>query len=289
MSLPGAPPIRNAATVDLEDWYQGIEQPCECWGGFEERIHSGAAHMLDLLAATGTRATFFVLGWLAERHPALVRRIAEAGHEIAAHGYDHAKFYEITPGVLRATLSRAKRAAEDAIGKAVYGHRAPYFSLTRRTLWAVDILAELGFTFDSSVYPGANWRYGIPGSPEGLYLLGDTGIVEFPVSVFSIKLRKVGIGGAYFRILPLRVTEWGLRTINRQGRPAMIYVHPWEIDPSHPFVRFRWKAMATHYFNLRAAAPRLRRLLSRHCFTTMSDAIADVRARGPLPRVTLDQ
>lgn len=288
--MPDSPaPLRNAATVDLEDWYQGIEQPAENWPRYAPRLHTGTARLLDILAETDTRATFFVLGWQAERYPTLVRRIAEAGHEIATHGYDHTKFYRSAPAKLRETLSRAKKATEDVVGRAIHGHRAPYFSLTRRTLWAIDILAELGIRFDSSVYPGTNWRYGVPGSPRGLYLLGESGIVEFPVSTFSIKIRTVGIGGAYFRILPLWVTARGLRAINAEGRPAMLYVHPWELDPGHPVVRFHWKAMATHYFNLRATAPRLRRLLSTYPFTTMSEVIKDERARRDLPRVVLQK
>lgn len=279
--------IPNAITVDLEDWYQGIEQPIETWGRFEERIHIGTEALLEILDETNTKATFFVLGWTAEKHPALIRRIAEAGHEIGSHGYDHAKLYDITPEAFREALARAKTVTEDAARQPVRGHRAPYFTLTRHSLWAVEVLAALGFTFDSSVYPGANWRYGIPGTPENLYLLGDTDLVEFPVSTFSIGARKVGLGGAYFRILPLWFTRRGLRQINAQSRPAMIYLHPWELDPKHPWVRFRWKAMATHYFNLHATAPRLRRLLKLHTFTTMSAVIAGVRAQRELPRVTL--
>lgn len=275
--------IQNAVTVDLEDWYQGIEQPFDAWDRFEERIHVGTDVLLEILDETGSKATFFVLGWLAEKHPALMRRIAGQGHEIATHGYDHAKLYDITPGAFRRMLERAKKATEDATGQPVTGHRAPYFSLTRRSLWAVDTLAELGFAFDSSVYPGANWRYGIPGSPEEPYLLGETGIVEFPVCTTSLGVRKVGIGGAYFRLLPLWVTQNGIRRLNAGGRAAMIYVHPWEFDPHHPVQRFRWRAMATHYANLRTTARRFRRLLDADRFTTMSAVIEQARAQAELP------
>jgi polysaccharide deacetylase family protein (PEP-CTERM system associated) len=278
--------LTNAMTVDLEDWFQGIEQPVESWHRFEERLHIGVERLLSILSETGTRATFFALGWAAERHPALLRRLVDAGHEVASHGYDHAKLYEITPRRFRDALARAKHAAEDATGQPVRGYRAPYFSLTRRSLWAIDVLFELGFTFDSSIYPGRNWRYGIPGALAQPYLLGDTGIVEFPVSIFPVGFRKVGLGGAYFRILPLWLSRRGLRKLNAAGRPAMLYVHPWELDPGHPCVRFHWKAMLTHYFNLRATAPRLRLLLRAHRFATMSAVIEALR--DSLPRVALD-
>lgn len=277
----------NAVTIDLEDWYQGIEQPFDTWNRFEERIHMGTDKLLAILDQTGTKATFFVLGWLAEKHPGLIERIAREGHEIASHGYDHEKLYNTTPPALHEVLKRAKKATEDAIGKPIFGHRAPYFSLTRQSLWAVDILAELGFTFDSSVYPGTNWRYGIPCSPDALYRLGDTGIVEFPVSTFALLGRKVGIGGAYFRILPLFLTRGGVRQRMANGQPTSFYLHPWEFDPQHPWVRFRWKAMATHYFNLRMTAPRFERLLRSDSFTTMSAVIAAACATGDLPRVEL--
>lgn len=281
----------NAVTIDLEDWYQGIEQPFSSWGRFEERIFIGTDRVLEILAETNTRATFFVLGWLAEKHPALIRRIAEAGHEIGTHGYDHEKLYDITPQALRRDLSRAKAATEDVIGAAVTGHRAPFFSLTTRSLWAVDILAELGLHYDSSVYPGANWRYGIPDTPDTLYHLGDTGIVEFPASAFPlVGGRKAGIGGAYFRILPLAITQKAIKARMKAGQTTSFYLHPWEFDPKHPLVRFRWKAMATHYFNLGATAGRFRRLLNALSFAPMGDVIEQVQAQSQtLPRIHLEQ
>lgn len=276
----------NALTVDLEDWYQGIEQPFSAWPHFEDRIHIGTECLLSLLSETSTRATFFVLGWLAERHPALIRQIADAGHEIASHGYDHEKLYHTDANALRQMLTRAKKATEDAIGAPVYGHRAPYFSLTRDSLWAIDLLQALGFTFDASIYPGTNWRYGIPGTPEQPYLLNDTQIIEFPVSLLKVRNRRLGIGGAYFRILPYRVTCSAIQTLEAKGAATSFYMHPWELDTAHPLVRFRWKAMLTHYFNLRATKPRLTRLLREVRFTTMG-AVIEKLCEGdqPLPRV----
>ncbi len=277
----------NAVTIDLEDWYQGIEQPFVAWGRFTDRLHIGTDTLLNILDQTGARATFFVLGWVAEQHPALIRRLAEQGHEIASHGYDHEKLYHTTPDALRVALARAKRATEDAAGAAVLGHRAPFFSLTRASLWALDVLAELGFTYDCSVYPGSNWRYGIPGTPELIYRVEGTPLTEFPVSILALSGRKLGIGGAYFRILPYPVTSNGVRALNAAGRPAMFYLHPWEFDPRHPLVRFRWRAMLTHYFNLSATAPRFARLLRDFRFGTVSAVLQAQEA--PLPVYPLVQ
>jgi polysaccharide deacetylase family protein (PEP-CTERM system associated) len=279
--------ILNALTVDLEDWYQGIEQPFESWGRFEERIETGTNRLLDILTETDTKATFFILGWLAEKHPGLIRKIAQAGHEIASHGYDHEKLYDTDATALRRMLERAKKATEDAVGLPVEGHRAPYFSLTRQSLWAVDVLQALGFRYDASVYPGANWRYGIPDSPEQPYLLNDSDLVEYPVSLLTLGRKRLGIGGAYFRILPPRVTRNALQALNEEGKYASFYIHPWELDPAHPLVRFRLKAMATHYFNLRGTAPRLRHLLKTVRFTTMGAIIQQLRQQNTLPRIHL--
>jgi polysaccharide deacetylase family protein (PEP-CTERM system associated) len=277
----------NALTIDLEDWYQGIEQPFATWGRFADRLHVGTDVLLNILDQTTTKATFFVLGWVAEKQPALIRRLAERGHEIASHGYDHEKLYHTTPDALREALAHAKRATEDACGAAIIGHRAPFFSLTRASLWALDVLADLGFTYDCSVYPGSNWRYGIPGSPEHIYRVEHKPLTEFPVSTLTFSGRKLGIGGAYFRILPYRVTSGGVRALNAAGKPAMFYLHPWEFDPRHPLVRFRWRAMLTHYVNLSATAPRFARLLRDFRFGTVSAVLQ--AQETPLPVFALRQ
>ena len=272
----------NAVTLDLEDWYHGIEQPFDTWPRFADRLHVGTDTLLDILDQTGTKATFFVLGWVAEKHPTLIRRLAEHGHEIASHGHDHEKLYNTTPEALRQSLARAKHSAEDASGAAVVGHRAPFFSLTRASLWALDVLAELGFTYDCSVYPGSNWRYGIPGTPQHIYRVEGTPLTEFPVSTLALAGRRLGIGGAYFRLLPYRVTQGGVRALNDAGHPAMFYLHPWEFDPRHPLVRFRWRAMLTHYFNLTATAPRFARLLRDFRFGTVSAVLQAQQTPPPI-------
>lgn len=272
----------NAVTIDLEDWYQGIEQPFDTWGRFTDRLQVGTDVLLEILDQTNTKATFFVLGWVAEKYPALIRRIFDQGHEIASHGYDHLKLYETNTDALRTALARAKHATEDATGSPVTGHRAPFFSLTRASLWAVDVLVELDFLYDCSVYPGANYRYGISGTPEHIYRIEDAPLTEFPVSTLSIRGRKLGIGGAYFRILPYSITQKGIAAINSIGKPAMFYLHPWEFDPRHPLVRFRWKAMLTHYFNLGATAPRFTRLLRDFNFGTVNAVLNEQTSDPPV-------
>jgi polysaccharide deacetylase family protein (PEP-CTERM system associated) len=271
----------NAFTIDLEDWYHGIEQPFESWDRFEDRIRIGTDKLLEILNETETCATFFVLGWIANKHPTLIRTIAESGHEIATHGYDHEKFYHIDRGRLRQTLDRAKKCTEDVSGQPVVGHRAPYFSLTGQSLWAIEVLQELGFLYDASIYPGLNWRYGIPNTPQQPYLLNDSTLIEYPVSMLSLWSRQLGIGGAYFRILPYSVTRNALMRLNQQRQFASFYIHPWELDPTHQVIGLRWKAMATHYFNLWSTAPRLKRLLHEIPFTSMGEIISHMKT---LPR-----
>lgn len=262
---PVPAPLRNVLSFDVEDWYQGIEIPIETWDRYPPRLERGLDRILPLLEESGVRATFFILGYTADRHPDLVRRIAEAGHEIGTHGYAHEKIYDLDPERFRADLRRSLSAIESATGRHVLGHRGPFFSITRRSLWALDILAEEGLRYDASIYPGSNYRYGIPGYPEEIRILAG-GLLECPVSTFSILGRRAGIGGAYLRLLPRWTTAAGIRALNRRGRPAGLYLHPWEFDPDHPRIRFRRRAMLTHYANLRTTEPKLRHLLAEFPF-----------------------
>jgi len=263
---------RNIASVDLEDWYQGIEQPLTAWSTFAPRIERSTATVLEVLGAHGVRATFFALGHLAEAHRGVVRDIAAAGHELATHGFSHDKIYDMSPEHFRDELRRSIRTLEDASGQRVRGHRAAYFSITERSRWALDILVEEGIEYDASIFPGSNYRYGIPGSPPNIHRL-DSGLIECPVSTFKLFGRRVGVGGAYLRILPARLTARGIRQINAGGQPAILYLHPWELDPDHPRVKFRRRAMLTHYHNLRSTRPKLDRLLSEFAFGAFDDAL----------------
>ncbi len=266
----------NALTIDFEDWYQGLEIPLAEWDRFEDRIEYSGRQVLEALASEGVRATFFVLGYVAERHPKLVREIAEAGHEVGTHGYSHTLIYKQTADVFRDELRRAIASVEDATGRKVLGHRAPFFSITKRSLWALDVLGELGVAYDTSIFPVYNYRYGIEGAPRWPYdiELGDRVVKEFPISTWRVLGQNVPVaGGAYFRILPYAITRAGLRSINRAGRSAVFYLHPWELDPDHPRIMLPRRIAATHYFNLRGAPSRFRKLLRDFKFAPMKDVL----------------
>ena len=265
--------IINALSFDVEDWYMGIEIGMERWGEFEKRLGIGLNLILNLLDERSVKATFFILGKCAEYHPDLVRRIAERGHEPATHGLSHTKIYEMTPESFDAELAKSVGLISSITGREVVGHRAPYFSITDQSLWALDVLRRNGIRYDSSIYPGSNYRYGIEGTPEQPYALKDNGMPEFPMSVGRVFGKKHGIGGAYFRILPYAATRRAIKGINTAGHPAMFYLHPWEFDPAHPKVEFPRKAQFTHYFNLNATARRFRKLLGEFRFAPVSDVL----------------
>jgi polysaccharide deacetylase family protein (PEP-CTERM system associated) len=272
----GALPVTNALTIDFEDWYQGLEIPYDQWDQYEDRIVAVGRRLLELLDETKTRATFFVLGYVAEQHPEIVREIAAAGHEIGTHGYSHTLIYQQTPELFRQELSRAVHGLEDLSGKKVLGHRAPFFSITQKSLWALEILSELGIRYDSSIFPVVNYRYGIADAPRWPYeiAVGENTLTEFPISTWQMWGRNVPIaGGAYFRIYPYALTRRALQSINRQGRPVTFYLHPWEIDPHHPRIPLPRRIALTHYFNLGATEGRLRRLLRDFKFAPMKEVL----------------
>jgi polysaccharide deacetylase family protein (PEP-CTERM system associated) len=266
----------RALTIDFEDWYQGLEIPCSDWGQFEDRIGRSGRRLLELLAAAGTRATFFILGYVAERHPDLVREIQAAGHEIGTHGYSHTLIYRQTQAVFREELTRSVRVLEDLTGARVLGHRAPFFSITKESLWALDVLRELGLRYDSSIFPVKNYRYGIEDFPRWpLQLDGDGApLTEFPITTWRVCGLNVPVaGGAYFRIYPYAFTRFALHAASSGQRPMVFYLHPWEIDPDHPRIPLPRRIAATHYFNLGATEKRLEQLLKDFQFAPMSDVL----------------
>src|SRR5436190_2666116 len=269
--------ITNALTIDFEDWYQGLEIPYSEWDKFEDRIEAVGEKLLNILDDAGTRATFFMLGYVAEKHPELVKRVEAAGHEIGTHGFSHTLIYTQEPEVFRQEMMRAIGFLEDLTGKKVLGHRAPFFSITKESLWALDILGELGIKFDSSIFPVLNYRYGIADSPRFPYKIERNGFefMEFPVSTLKLPGVTMPIsGGAYFRIYPYQVTKQALRSLNRSGQPATFYLHPWELDPDHPRVEVpRRLAGLTHYFNLGATERRLRKLLRDFKMAPMGEVL----------------
>jgi polysaccharide deacetylase family protein (PEP-CTERM system associated) len=275
-------PIVNAFTVDVEDYYHvsalasAISR--ESWPTQQSRVERNTARLLDLLAARGLRGTFFVLGWVAERSPALVRQIHAAGHEVACHGYSHQLIYRQTQEEFRQETRRAKQHLEDTIGTAVLGYRAASFSITRASLWALDDLIDLGFEYDSSVFPIRHDRYGIPGaSPAPGRISAPSGrtIMEFPMSAASFLGVPVPVcGGGYFRLLPYWVTRAGLGQINnRAARPFTFYLHPWEIDPEQPRVRVGALSRFRHYNNLHRCEERLQRLLADFQFAPAAEVL----------------
>lgn len=276
--------ITNALTVDFEDWYQGLEIPHTQWAGFQDRIAFAGRRLLEVLGQAKTRATFFVLGYVAEQHPELVREIAAAGHEIGTHGFSHTLIYTQTPEVFRQEMERAIGFLEDLTGKKVLGHRAPFFSITKNSLWALDILGELGIRYDSSIFPVLNYRYGIADAPRFPYDIqrAEFTLKEFPIS--TLQLPKVALpisGGAYFRIYPYQLTKYALRTVNRSGKPVTFYIHPWELDADHPRIDLPRRIALTHYFNVRATEGRLRRLLRDFQFAPMAEVLGIDEAESP--------
>jgi len=262
----------HAFTVDVEDWYHGIPVAADVKTGAERRLSVGMDALLELLAERGVHGTFFFLGPIAREHPGILRATFEAGHEIGCHGWSHDLLYEMSPERFRDETRRAMDAISEVTGAPVTAYRAAYFSITERSLWALEVLASLGFRYDSSIFPVRNWRYGIPGfPPEPRRMETPAGpILEMPLSVMRAfgRIWPAG-GGAYFRLYPYAVTRSNIRGLERAGRNMVFYLHPWELDPDHPRVSFYWKAHLTHYANLGATRSRLRRLLADFRFDTL--------------------
>ena len=262
--------VENVFTVDLEDWYQGLEIDMGEWSRFEDRLQIGTQCLLDLLEKAGVRATFFVLGYAGERAPELIREIHAHGHEISTHGYSHQFVYRLGAEGFRRDLQRSLEVLDKILGIPVLGHRAPFFSITRETEWAFEILQECGIVYDSSIFPVHNYRYGIPDAPRWIYQVRED-LTEFPLSTRRLWKRNIPVGGgAYFRLFPYTFTRRSIRRINASGRSAVFYIHPWELDPGHPRLELPRRIGLTHYWNLQGTEKRLRNLLKEFSFTTMS-------------------
>lgn len=282
--LPGEETL-NAMTVDVEDYFHvsalagSIAR--DRWDSMEYRAEASTGRLLELFADRGMHATFFVLGWVAERSPGLVRRIAAAGHEVACHGQSHELVYRQAPAVFREETLRSKACLEDLIGSPVRGYRAASYSITRESLWALDVILDAGFAYDSSVFPIRHDVYGLPEAPlRPARITAPSGrtLVEFPLSVAEVLgLRLPVAGGGYFRLLPYAVTRAGLRHVNRSARsPFVFYLHPWEVDPDQPRIAAPLKSRFRHYTNLDVCEARLVRLLSEFRFGRMDRVLADL-------------
>lgn len=259
--------IRNALSVDVEDWFQvgAFEKVIrkEDWPRYEVRVESNTDAVLQLFADADVKATFFTLGWVAERYPSLIRRIAEQGHEVASHGCDHKRVFQMTPEAFAADIALSRKQLEDAGGTAVTGYRAPNFSIDRRTPWAHAALQAAGYRYSSSVAPLAHDHYGWPEAPRFLWRpLAGQDFVELPVSTVQIAGRNLAAGGGgFFRLLPYWLSQAALRRVNGEGRPAIFYFHPWDMDPDQPFIAHApLKSRLRHYTNLSAMAGKLKRL-----------------------------
>ncbi|MEX2474906.1 XrtA system polysaccharide deacetylase [Marinobacter sp.] len=276
--------IQNALTIDVEDYFQvaALSEAVDRadWSSMEYRVEANTERLLDLFDKHNTRATFFTLGWVAERSPALVRQIQAAGHEIASHGYSHQLIYTQTPDVFREETHKSKTILEDITGEPVTGYRAASYSITSESRWALDVLCDEGFTWDSSIFPVHHDRYGMPGTPHEPYLLKAPGggiLTEFPLSTCPVGQYRLPIaGGGYFRLFPYGLSRWGLGKINRQGQPFIFYLHPWEIDTGQPRLKVKAFSRFRHYNNLEKCMGRLERLLGDFSFGSVSDVLGNV-------------
>ena len=259
--------ITNALSIDVEDYFQVSAFAANIsradWDRLPCRVERNVDRLLDLLHGHGARATFFTLGWVAHRYPELVRRVAEAGHEVASHGYAHRRATEQAPHEFYEDIVRAKRLLEDIVGRAVRGYRAPSFSISSSNLWAFDCIARAGYRYSSSVYPVRHDHYGMPDAPRFAHRLPN-GLIEVPMSTAQVAgVNLPAAGGGYFRLVPYAVSRWAIERVNRiDGRSAIFYLHPWELDPDQPRVDGApMRARFRHYLNLRKTEARLAQLL----------------------------
>jgi polysaccharide deacetylase family protein (PEP-CTERM system associated) len=271
------PAVKNVFTVDVEDYFQ-VEAfrslvDFESWNSWPARVQQNTERVLDILGKANTRATFFVLGWVAERHPNLIRRMIAEGHEVASHGYAHRPVHSMSRDEFRDDLRRSKAVLEECSGLAIRGFRAPTFSISRATWWAYDVLQEEGFAYSSSVYPIAHDLYGIPDAPRTpFYPVDDGGILEIPIATVRLLSRNGPCGGGgYFRLLPYSLSRWCIgRTNARDGHSCVFYCHPWEFDPGQP--RMHSVSAASkfrHYVNIPKMEQRIVRLLRDFSWTRM--------------------
>lgn len=275
--------IQNALTIDVEDYFQvaALSEAVQRndWSSMEYRVEANTDRLLELFDSHDIKATFFTLGWVAERSPALVRRIQDGGHEIASHGYSHQLIYEQTPELFREETRRSKRILEDITGEAITGYRAASYSITSQSRWALDILCDEGFKWDSSIFPVHHDRYGMPGTPFEPYQLRAPGggvLTEFPLSTCPVGNYRLPIaGGGYFRLFPYWFSRWGLGRINRAGQPFIFYLHPWEIDPEQPRLKVKAFSRFRHYNNLDKCLSRLESLLGDFRFGPVSSVLSD--------------
>ena len=282
--------IVNALSFDVEDYFHASALAgafgAKSWDELPSRVQDNMDNLLDILDAQGVKATMFILGWVARRFPELVRAAARRGHEIACHGLTHKLIYQQTPQEFATETAEARKVLEDLTGCHIRGYRAASFSITRRSLWALDVLASQGFEYDSSIFPIVHDRYGIPGAPRLPYRLvlgGSTSMIEFPPSTMRIAGLTLPVGGGgYFRLFPYGYTRLGLKLLNgRERMPLMFYSHPWEIDIHQPRASVGPLTAIRHYHNLRRVRPRLEALLGAFRFAPACQVLDGLAAGLP--------
>ena len=278
----------NALTIDVEDYYQvSAYEPVvrfEDWERYESRVERNTQRILNILQERNVKATFFVLGWVAERYPKIVKAIHTEGHEIASHGYAHRLVYQMGPDKFREDISKAKAILEEITGELVTGYRAPSYSITQQSLWGLDILVDEGFQYDSSIFPIRHDRYGIPKSPRFPHWIRANGgsLVECPLSTVRIGGMTVPVGGGgYLRFYPFAFTKWAVRQINeKEKQPVIVYTHPWEIDPEQPIIPSSRLTTWRHRINLDKTEGRLKHLLNDFRFGPLRDVLLDLKLFG---------
>ena len=261
-------PVRNAMTIDVEDYFQvsafAPHIARDSWADRECRVEANVDRILGILDDGAVVATFFTLGWIAERYPKLVRRIVDGGHELASHGYGHLRASDQSHTAFSEDITSSKAILEDIGGQAVHGYRAPSFSIGPANLWALDALQEAGYRYSSSIYPIVHDHYGMPDAPRfAFYPNGDQGLLEVPITTVRLMKRNLPAGGGgYFRLMPYAMSRWMMRQVNQQDRqPAIFYFHPWELDPGQPRQQgLEWKTRFRHYVNLDRMDGRIRAL-----------------------------
>lgn len=279
--------IRHYFTVDVEEHFQvsAFEDriPRSSWGAHESRVAANVDRLLELLAASHTRGTFFILGLVAERTPEVVKAIAGAGHEVASHGWEHRRVTDLTPDEFRVSVRRSKQLLEQMVGVPVLGYRAPSYSIVAGREWALDVLAEEGYRYDSSLFPVRRPGYGYAaGGRDPHWLERPAGrLAELPPATWRVWGANLpAAGGAYFRIFPYRLVRAALRQCEARGVPGVFYLHPWEVDPDQPRLRVSLSARLRHYTGLRRTIPRLQRLLGEFRFTAIADGLGEPAAIG---------
>jgi polysaccharide deacetylase family protein (PEP-CTERM system associated) len=278
---------RTVFTVDLEEWFQGLTSTnpqVGRWPEFESRVECATLRLLEMLRRHRVRATFFVLGHVADHHPDLIDTIAADGHEIGVHGYFHRFVYKLTPAEFDAELGRGIEAVARVTGAVPSGHRAPYFSVNAATPWAFEVMARHGLIYDSSVFPTRNPLYGFPGAPRLPYQVAGTPLWEVPASTVVVAGRNWPMaGGFYVRALPWAVTAWAIRRLHEAGEPAILYVHPWELDLGQRYTQVTPRERITHYWGRAGLEAKLERLLASFSFVTMGELVAEL-AGQPVAR-----